>query len=209
MLLSNDDHQQFLVDCVAKTPDKVFISTFGMYLGVTYDGRDSTKWGEEYQLRTRDLAESMRPLPDVNILVGISNYRSCKGKIHCLDCEKQYVRTLLRHVNHAEMFPEFTWKMTTNLHLKSYLFYYGEDVIGVAGGRNFTDSDWTDVTFVVGRPQITEIEMLAEPVWGEAYDITDTNVGKIFKEQEITKRGFESVLAGIDDLNQVNEEVLF
>lgn len=209
MLLSNADHNQFLVDRVAESPDKVFISTFGMYLGITYDGRDSTQWGDEFQLATRKLAESMRTISDVNVLVGVANYRSCKGKITCLDCEKQYVRTLLRHVNHAEMFPEFNWRMTTNLHLKSFMFYYPDDrVVGVTGGRNFTDSDWTDVTFVIGQDQISEIEKLAVPVWEEAYDITDTNVGKIFEEQEISQSGFKSVLAGIDE-NKKNEDVPF
>lgn len=209
MFLQAEDHNQFLTDCVTKDPDRVFISTFGMYLGITYDGRDTTEWGEEYALATRDLAESMRSLPDVNILVGVANYRSCKNKITCIDCEKQYVRTLLRHVNHAELFPEFTWKMTTDLHLKSFLFYWGEDKIGVTGGRNFTDSDWTDVSVVITADQISQIEKLAEPVWEEAYDITDTNAGKIFEEQEISKRGFESVLQGIDELNKKNENVPF
>jgi len=209
MFLQAADHNQFLVECVAKKPDRVFISTFGMYLGITYDGRDTTQWGPEYALATRDLAEKMRSLSDVNILVGIANYRSCKNKITCMDCEKQYVRTLLRHVNHAEMFPEFNWRMTTELHLKSFLFYYGEEKTGVTGGRNFTDSDWTDVSIVVGPEQIAKIEELAEPVWSEAYDITDTNAGKIFEEQEISKRGFESVLQGIDELDKKNDDVPF
>jgi hypothetical protein len=223
MFLTADDHNQFLSDCVAKHPKRVFISTFGTYLGITYDGRDTTTWGEEYRLATRDLAESMRDLPDVNILVGVSNYRSCKNQITCLDCEKQYVRTLLRHVNHAELFPEFNWKMTTELHLKSMLFYYdvtpkhheheypdGLTVAeGVTGGRNFTDSDWTDVSVVIGQEQITEIEKLAEPVWDEAYDITDTNAGKIFEEQKISERGFESVLDGIEVLGKKNQDIPF
>lgn len=205
MFLTSEEHNQFLAECVDKQPDRVFISTFGTYLGITYDGRDSTEWGEEYKLATRDLAEAMRSLSDVNILVGVANYRSCKNKITCLDCEKQYVRTLLRHVNHAEMFPEFNWKMTTELHLKSVIFQYGDDLIGVTGGRNFTDSSWTDVSIVIGEKQIRTIEELAKPVWDEAYDITDTNAGKIFEDQEISQRGFESVLAGIDEYSKKRE----
>jgi len=209
MFLDIKQHNKFLQKCVAKKPKRVFISTFGTYLGITYDGRDTTEWGDDYRLATRDIVESMRKLPDVNILVGVANYRSCGDRTACLDCEKKYVRTLLRHVNHAEFFPEFNWKMTTELHLKSAIFEYSSGVIGVTGGRNFTDSSWTDVSFVVGEADVAQIDKLAKPIWNEAYDITDTNAGKIFEEQKISQQGFESVLKGIATLTKKNQDVPF
>jgi hypothetical protein len=203
LFLTGEEHNDFIQTAIDLKPSKVFISTFGIYLGITYDGRDTTEWGPEYAIRTRELAESMRSLPDVNIMVGLQNYRSCKGKISCIDCEKQYVRGLIRLMNHAELFPEFTWKMTTDLHLKCALFFYTKpkpDTLGVTGGRNFTDSSWEDATFTMAPSEIGNMWQHIKPTWKEAWDITDSAISDVLEKQEISQKGFESVLAGIDEL---------
>jgi len=212
LFLTSEAHNAFLKQSIDKKPAKVFISTFGIYLGILYYGRDVTSWGPNYSMHARDLAESMRQLPDVNILVGLQNYRSCKNKIPCRHCEMQYSKNLIRLVNHAEVFHEFNWKMTTSLHLKCAMFFYTKPqkaaAYGVTGGRNFTDSDWEDATFTMSPGEIGEMWKHIKPTWEEAWDITSDNIEYILKDQEISKRGFEAVVAGLDNIPEGDEEDL-
>lgn len=199
MFIPNADHYDFLNKCVDAEPEHTLIATFGIYAGITYDGRDSTEWGSEWGLNTRNLITKLQELDNVQFLVGVTNYRSCKGKIPCIDCEKQYVRSLFRLVFHAEKFPEFEWRITTDLHLKCSLFFYDRDCTpskakGVAGGRNFTDSSWADVTFELSAKQIEELHNYTAELWSESLSATDDSVSSIFEKQGISSKGIEAVL---------------
>jgi len=168
MFLDHTDHSQFLFDRVHEKPSHVLIASFGIYAGITYAGQDVTKWGEQYRTATRDLMEIMRGLPDVRMLIGVADYKSCKGKsTRCTDCEVEYVRAFMRLVNHAELFPEFKWRISTELHLKCSLFFYDKPAraAGVAGGRNFTDSSWADVTFELSIPDVRNYTHIL-PIFG-------------------------------------------
>jgi|GEM_PF-5878530 len=200
MFLDHADHAQYLFDCVAEKPTHVMIASYGIYAGISYAGQDTTKWGDKYQLATRDLMEMMRPLPSVRFLIGVANYRSCKGNIDtCIDCEKQYCRSLIRLAHHAELFPEFQWRITTNLHLKTCLFFYESTVKGICGGRNFSDSDWIDCTFELSIPNIKKLYKHTKEVWDQSKPLNDESIGEIFEEQEISERGFRATVAGVDD----------
>lgn len=199
MFLSHEDHAQFLSEQVQAKPKHVIIASFGIYAGITYTGQDTTEWGEKYHLATRDLLESMRKLPDARFLIGAANYRSCKGKVDCIDCEKQYCRTLIRLVNHAEMFPEFQWRVSTSLHLKCALFFWDKKNSGVAGGRNFTDSDWSDCTFELSAGQIECLYEYVDYLWDKSRLITNETVAMIFEEEEISQRGFAATVSGVSD----------
>jgi len=199
MFIPNEDHYAYIRKCVANKPEHSLIATFGIYAGITYDGRDPTEWGAEYGLNTRDIITELQKLDNVQFLVGVANYRSCKGKIDCIDCEKQYVRSLFRLVFHAEKFPEFEWRITTDLHLKCSLFFYDQDCTpekakGVAGGRNFTDSSWADVTFELSSKQIDELHTYTADLWRDSLSATDESVGKIFDQQNLSEKGIEAVL---------------
>lgn len=193
MFIDYVDHAEYLAGLVEDKPKHVLIASFGLYCGITYDGRDTTQWGEKYQLETRDLMESMRELPDVRFLIGVADYRSCKDKVACIDCERQYCKQLIRLTNSANLFPEFSWRVTTQLHLKCALFFWTSKARGVAGGRNFSDSSWTDCTFTLNVSQIKTMYEHANNAWQEAREISDETIAAIFAEQHISERGFRAV----------------
>ena len=199
MFLNYSEHANFLVERVAERPKHTVIASYGLYAGITYSGDDTTEWGEKYQLATRDLMETMRDLPDVRLLIGVSNYKSCKGKTtNCVDCEKQYCRTLIRLVNHADLFPEFQWRTTTSLHLKCVLFFYEKNARGIAGGRNFSDSDWADCTFELPVQHIKKLYGHVNELWDKSRVVDNVTIGQILDEEEISERGFKATLAGVD-----------
>lgn len=196
MFLDNASHFSYLFEQVANKPSEVFISTFGIYCGITHDGRDTTQWGAKYKLASRDLLEALRPTPaKVKILVGAGTYRSCKGKLACLDCEKTYFQGLIRLVNHADLFPEFQWRVTTELHLKCALFSYGKTVTGVAGGRNFTDSNWSDVTFELASGQIVDLFKHVKDQWKLAKTLDDAAISNILVQQNISEEVITKAIA--------------
>lgn len=203
MFIPNDEHYNFLESCIDEKPEHIIISTFGIYAGLTFDGRDSTEWGDGYSLRTRDLLEKMRELDNVRILVGLAQYNSCKGKIPCLHCEKQYVKTMFRTIFHVEKFPEFEWRMTDELHLKCALFFYDQDCTpslakGVSGGRNFTNSSWPDVTFELDESQIGQLHDYTSELWDSALTINDANASIIIQQQNISPKGIQSIADKLD-----------
>lgn len=199
MFLNHKDHAAWLFDCVKEKPKHVFIASFGIYAGISYAGQDTTKWGNKFRLATRDIMEEMRNIPDVRFLIGVANYRSCKNNIICIDCEKQYCRSLIRLVHHTELFPEFKWRITTNLHLKTSIFFYEKDVKGIAGGRNFSDSDWADCTIELEKSHIKDLYKHVNEIWNNSMVLNDDSIGKIFEQQEISERGFQAVVANIDE----------
>lgn len=199
IFLSNEDHSRFLFDCVMDDPEHIFITSFGIYAGMTYDGRDTTQWGNDYRLATRDLLEAMKSVDTVQLLIGISNFDSCKGKFTpCIHCEQKYVKQLLRLLNHAELFPEFEWRLTTELHLKCTLFFYDIDCSpelakGVAGGRNFTNSNWADVTCELAPEHIRELYDHTHELWDRSQHITEDSIAAVLQDQNISKSGFDVV----------------
>lgn len=201
MFITPEEHSQYHFERVADKPTTVIVSSFGIYCGITYSGQDTTQWGDKYRLATRDLMEAMRGIPDVRMLIGVANYKSCRNKEPCVDCEKQYVQQLLRLVFHAELFPEFQWRVTTELHLKCSIFLYPDrpdhKIQGIAGGRNFTDSKWADITFELTSDQIKAVYGHVKEQWNKAAEITDEAVSEIFQQQNISDNGFHSVAGSL------------
>ncbi len=190
MFINNADHYGFIKQCIKDKPEHVLISTFGIYAGVTYDGRDTTEWGSSYSLETREIIDVLKDIDTVRFLVGVSDYRSCRGKLRCKDCERTYAQSLLRLGFHAEKFPWIEWKISTELHLKCSLFFYDMDCSsdkakGIAGGRNFTNSSWADITFELTTEQIEQLHTHVAGLWDESLDATDENLGAIFEKQSL------------------------
>lgn len=193
LFFDHADHSKFLFDRVAESPSHVLISSFGIYAGITYSGKDTTTWGDKYRLATRDLLESMRSLSDVKMLIGVADYKSCKYKDYCRDCEINYAKGLLRLAFHAELFPEFKWKVSTELHLKCALFFYQNDIKGVAGGRNFTDSHWADVTIELNRQYAKELATHTLDLWKKSPTLNDEAVENILEDQGISKKTLQCI----------------
>ena len=101
MFIEFEDHISFLEELVIDQPKEVIIASFGLYAGITYKGHDTTEWGDKWQLRSRDLLESMQSVPSVKMLIGTQEYSSCRGKQKCIACEMRYARTQFRLISHA------------------------------------------------------------------------------------------------------------
>lgn len=196
MFLGQEEHAEYLSKCVADNPKTILISSFGIYAGITYAGQDTTEWGEKYKLETRVLMNKIRSLsvvPDTRLLIGIQEYKSCKRKQSCIDCERQYCKTIIRLMNHASTFPEFKWRMSTKLHLKACLFFYdksNDDALlakGVSGGRNFTDSDWLDCTFELDVSNIRRLGVHINEIWKDSVSISEESIENLFEQQGISE----------------------
>lgn len=147
-------HYNYLIAEVAKKPRSVIIMSYGIYAGITQDGRDSTEWGDKYHLYSRDFLESLADVPDVRVVIGLPDFKSCKGKLPCEDCEVNYVASLIKTYNHAEKFSSFKWRISTASHLKCALFIFEDEtsdttITGVIGGRNLNDSTWIDASYTI------------------------------------------------------------
>lgn len=186
LFIERSEHVEYLFDKLREGPRQVLISSFGVYAGFTYDGRDTTEWGKKYALATRDMLEEMRGIQGVRMLIGVAKYRSCKGFTYCRDCEINYVRQLFRVAFHAEHFPEFQWRICTELHLKCALFFYDNHIEGVAGGRNFTDSSWADVTVELTRQYARRLANHTMELWNRSWPVGEEAINKILESEGIS-----------------------
>lgn len=197
MFLESAEHSQYLFDRVAEKPERILISSFGIYAGITYSGQDTTTWGDKYRLATRDLMEIMRGIKSVYMLIGVAPYKGCKGDKYCQDCEIQYAKSLLRLAYHAELFPEFKWKISTDLHLKCAIFSYPKGTVprirGVAGGRNFTDSSWADVTFELTESKAVLLAKHTIELWESSPNLTDAAISDILDSQGISEKTMKAI----------------
>jgi len=156
MLLTIEDHYDTLFELLEKKPTKVFISSFGLYAGITADGKDWHQRGGKYTSRTHEFLDKLSTVEDVRVLIGAAEYISCKVEqeqyrkvqLFCEDCFNKYGETFKRLLKHTEAFPYIHWRIRINTHLKMTMFQYADNsIVTVLGGRNLTDSDWPDVTF--------------------------------------------------------------
>jgi hypothetical protein len=190
IFLDNASHNNFLLKEIAKSPNSVSISTFGIYLGITYDGSDTSNWGHKYICECREVADALESIKNVNILVGVSDYTSCKGKIRCLDCEATYSKSMIRILNHVSFFPKFNWKMSRNIHLKCFLFDFDDHSSCVSGGRNFTGSNWCDLTFPLSEDDCNIVKDHYRHYWDNAVEIDSDAIGHFIELQGISEDGF-------------------
>lgn len=207
LMVNYDEHIKWLSDRIDEKPTGVIITSFGLYAGISYAGQDMTKLGWKFKSKTRDIMEKMRPLSNVRFLIGLPKYQSCKGRSTCLDCEIQYTKNIVRISNHIELFPEFKWRTTSDLHLKSCIFLYDKVCKGISGGRNFTDSDWYDCTFELSQEHIRKLLKHISDIWSDAKRLNDETLADILYEQGISERGFNSLVSGSD--KPIQEEAPF
>lgn len=195
MFITPAEHSKYLFECVNKRPEHVIIASFGIYAGISWEGQDTTQWGENYRLATRDLLELMRPLPDVKLLIGVGEYKSCTREKfgRCLDCEVKYVQSLFRLLAHSELFPEFQWRFSIRVHLKAALFTYKNGVRGVAGGRNFSDSNWDDVTFSLDKPNVMQLLKHLGGLWSQTQKLSTEAIQGVLADQEISETAMRAL----------------
>lgn len=180
MFLNLEEHYDFFRTQIALKPSTIFISTFGIYGAILDDGRDAQEWGPKFESLTRKMIDLMEPFPDVRILVGLNRYMSCKGDFQCDDCAQRYLKSSRRLIRHQEKWPNFKWRFSPECHLKCYLFFYGQQgrVSGIAGGRNFADSQWADVTFPLTSKQVLRLHTHISNIWTSSPMISEETISK-------------------------------
>lgn len=210
LFITLEDHFKYLAELVARKPKGVFIASFGIYAGITFDGRDTTTWGERFKLQTRDFLESLRSTPNVRLMIGIPDYKSCRGKVACSHCECGYIYQMTRLLNHRELFSEFKWKIITQAHVKCTLFFFEKEILGVAGGRNLNDSNSIDATFQIDSTIGTQLYQQLVPVWKASYDLAGEPINTILVKQGISESTINNIMAEFaaeDALQQKIREV--
>lgn len=194
LLVDYDDHVRWLSDRIDEKPKSVIITSFGLYAGISYTGNDMTQIEWKFRSKTRDLMEKMRSVPDVKLLIGVPKYKSCKGRIACVNCEGEYCKTFIRLLHHVDHFPEFKWKMATDIHMKACIFIYGNECRGISGGRNFTDSSWFDCTFELSDRNIKTILRHIKPIWNGSVSINDQGINTLLQNEGISEEGINSLV---------------
>lgn len=189
-----DDHFEYLSQLVSKGPKGVFLASFGMYAGILHDGRDTTTFGKNYQSLTRLFLDSIKNTPNVKLLIGLADYKSCNGKISCEHCERGYIYQMIRLLNHQELYSNFKWKVACKMHVKCSLFFYDSEISGVIGGRNLNDSDSFDMTFSIQSDACKSLYTQILPTWRDAYDLNASNIGVLLEKQGIRESTVNKIL---------------
>ncbi len=200
VLLTLEDHYKFLNSCVAESPETVSLCTFGLYAGILPNGQDNRG---KYPSQTREFLEAVRELNvPTKILVGLSDYKSCRGKTaDCTDCERKYVLDLVRLLNHAEAFPGFKWRISTGIQTRCAVFTYPEGadhtIRAATGGRNLTDSDWADVTVELDKMSSMRVSENFGHLWTGALILNSDRVGRFVESQGISEKTMAGIMAGV------------
>jgi hypothetical protein len=207
LLINYDDHVRWLSDRIDENPKSAIITSFGLYAGISYAGHDMTQIDWKFRSKTRDLMEKMRSVPDVKFLIGVPKYKSCKGRRACVDCEAEYCKIFIRLSNHVDHFPEFKWKMATDIHMKACIFIYGNECKGISGGRNFTDSSWFDCTFELSDRNIKTILKHIKPIWNGSAPVNDQGINSLLQIEGISEKGINSLIG--ESITPSKEEAPF
>lgn len=127
---------------LARNADEVLISTYGVYAGIQKDGVNIHDWAKpEIHSYTQDF---LNDCPDnTTIVVGLAEFKPCK--VDCEFCAKKERDYMTRADKHKEHFDRFNWIFTSEHHMKAVCIRKGEDWNCFIGGRNLSDSNFTDM----------------------------------------------------------------
>ncbi len=70
--------------------------------------------------------------------------------------------------------------------MKCFIIRKGNKFLGVTGGRNFSDSMWNDISFVLQHDDCVKIVEIFNSVYDSAVFITDETISAILNEQGIS-----------------------
>ena len=185
MFITTENNYDELYKWLKEKPTHVQISTFGIYAGILDTGKDMHEIGGKYASQTHFFLDKLHEQENlrVHILVGVSQYRSCKdkGKTHCQDCYVTYGKQFSRLLKHAEKWPKIEWRFADELHLKCTIFSHGDEervtnrrILG--GGRNLTDSDWADISFELPSEMTPELQGYFNEQWQSGIKVTEENL---------------------------------
>lgn len=197
LLIETCEFDRRLLKLTKKIPDQVHIATYGIYAGITTEGRNAFNYTS---LAVRSFLDNlqMNNVP-TKILVGTYSYKSCCNLQVCNNCEKQYVRTLIRLLNHAEVFKQFEWRFHTECHLKYIIAKHNDSLTTLSGGRNLTGSAFIDSSFVCTDQKLNAaMNSHFLQTWEAATPLNEETISNLMEEQHITKKGCEMAVRGLD-----------
>jgi hypothetical protein len=179
IVIDTDKHYEALTDYAQKS-DEIFIATYGLYAGITGDGRDVTEWGPKYRNRAHELLDAIRKIPKVEILIGLPTLIYCDKAKQCKHCEEKHIGYLERLWHTAQNWEDFNWKIAFSMHMKYFGFYAGgKPVGGISGGRNLSDSEWFDISFRLTKTEVKTLRTEFRRVFDEAATLTQNAVERI------------------------------
>jgi len=177
-----ESHNGALKQMAKRKPQAISIATYNIYAGILHDGEDSHQWDDDkYKNGAHEFLDLITTIQDVRILVGISPMILCKKL--CEDCIADGYKRAMRLVKHKEKWPRFQWRFTDSFHFKCYLFHYKSGDVGVGGGRNLSNSNWVDMSFVLNKKQIIAAKTLFDLSWEQAHSVTMENLEESIKSQ--------------------------
>ena len=142
------DAEQFwtevLREASAEQTDTIVISSYGLYAGISDTGENTAaRYGfNNLQQKILDLSNADKKI--VFLLSESDPIECCPACPHCKAKNDKRDNRTLAYLAH---WPKVTWRMTTNSHLKSVLIKKKNGtIVGYTGGRNFSGSDWDDIS---------------------------------------------------------------
>lgn len=196
ILRSTEEHFNHIDSLIKRKPDTAVITSFGIYSGIMHNGFDLNKVSARYKSRTKDMLDSLMAVPNVNILIGISPYRSCSGTLKCLYCQLTYVKTLFRLLANLDSYPDFKWRIIENLHAKLTLFSYNKgggkfEFKGIIGGRNLNDSNWKDFSMSIEGEPVKSLYRESLNIIKDSTKLNTSIVGELLEKYKIEPRVME------------------
>tara|TARA_Y100000034_G_scaffold122952_1_gene169084 strand:+ start:328 stop:846 length:519 start_codon:yes stop_codon:yes gene_type:complete len=123
----------------------VLFSSYGIYAGISHTGDNTAKMYGFTQTHQKILDESNNG-KKIIFLLSESDPVICKPD--CPDCIAASKKRDDRMMAHTATWPEVSWNLTRDHHLKAVIIRKKDGTLtGFSGGRNFTTSEWRDVSF--------------------------------------------------------------
>lgn len=169
LLIDPGEYNAYLAEISSKASAlraEVGILTFGIYAGITANGTDwSPKYGSSVATTLRTMAGA-----SVRVVVGISRLRLCHPG--CSDCKAEWWKQWDRVVHTVKKYSEITWRLRSNLHSKLIMAWTGETLIGgVIGSRNFTGSNWAEISSIIQPEDFPILRAEFEKEWEKSMPV--------------------------------------
>jgi len=160
-----EDYYKALNECLKDSPTNIWISTFGIYAGITKDNKDVRKDYGKVNLTGEFLSKINRAKIECNLICGLPILTYCDNK-KCKDCETKWEEAITRYSYTKERFPNINWKFAAELHFKCVVFQYADKpTIAFTGGRNLTDSGWDDMSIQLDKEDGDKLLSTVVDVW--------------------------------------------
>lgn len=91
--------------------------------------------------------------------------------------------------------------------MKFTIFAYENKLRAVAGSRNFSDSNFADVSFALDTSSIRELYSYAKKLWNEARPLTGETANAIIEELNLSI-GLEAMMKEIESGEEDEQTVL-